>query len=118
MELVAFAGKDKDSWGQITALMNRGDWEKIIIVSNKNADGFPGNDKTSFVSIDSDKTMTDLRDEIKDKLKKYIGMDFEVALSLASGNGKEHMALVSALLNMPVGIKLVVYTKKGIEFLS
>jgi hypothetical protein len=45
-------------------------------------------------------------------------MEFEVALSIASGNGKEHMALISALLSIPVGIRLVVYSKKGIEFVN
>jgi hypothetical protein len=39
-------------------------------------------------------------------------------LSIASGNGKEHMAIVSALLSIPVGVRLVVYTKEGIEFIN
>ena len=31
-------------------------------------------------------------EEIKEKVKGKIGSDFDVSLSLASGNGKEHMA--------------------------
>ena len=38
----------------------------------------------------------------------------EVALSLSSGDGKEHMALISALINLPVGIRFAVLTKEGI----
>jgi len=52
------------------------------------------------------------------KLKTKLDSAFEVAVSLASGNGKEHMALISALLSIPVGIRLVVYTKNGIEFIN
>lgn len=40
----------------------------------------------------------------------------EVALSIASGTGKEHMALISALIDMPVGIKFTALTKDGIIF--
>ena len=38
----------------------------------------------------------------------------EVAVSIASGDGKEHMALLSALINLPVGIKFVALTKDGV----
>jgi len=37
MELVAFLGDDKENWGQITGLINHGDWDKVIIVKNKNS---------------------------------------------------------------------------------
>ena len=61
--------------------------------------------------------MLELKKEIMDKLKGRLS-EFEAALSLASGNGKEHMALISALLSIPVGIRLVVYTKEGVEFIN
>ena len=38
----------------------------------------------------------------------------EVALSIASGEGKEHMALISALINSPVGIRFAALTKDGV----
>ena len=41
-------------------------------------------------------------DEILQKLRGKIN-GTEVALSIASGDGKEHMALISALINLPVG---------------
>jgi hypothetical protein len=118
MELVAFLGNDKETWGQITALINREQWDKIVLVQNKSMSGFPIPVNGELVSVDSNLPMAELKNEIQDKVKRCIGGEFEVALSIASGNGKEHMALVSALLNIPVGIKLVVFTKKGIEFLT
>lgn len=118
MEFIAFLGDDKDSWGQITALLNRGQWDRVVLVQDKKAEGFPAPDNAQLITVDSTKPILDLRQEMQDKLKKAIGGEFEVALSLASGTGKEHMALVSALLNMPVGIKLVVFTKDGVHFLS
>ena len=50
---------------------------------------------------------------MKEKLKgKIDGM--EVALTIASGDGKEHMALVSALINLPVGVRFAALTREGV----
>ena len=40
----------------------------------------------------------------------------EVALSIASGDGREHMALISALLSLPVGVRFTALTKDGVIF--
>ena len=54
-----------------------------------------------------------MKDEFLKKLKgKFAGT--EVALSIASGDGKEHMALISALINLPVGIRFAALTKEGV----
>ncbi len=118
MELVAFIGTDKENWGQITALSNRIDSEKIFLVKNKEVSGFPENNKSEIISVDSSSSLFELKNEILEKLKSKLNNDFEVAVSLASGNGKEHMALISALLSIPVGIRLVAYTKEGIQFVN
>ena len=116
MELVAFLGKDKETWGQITALINRQDWDKIILVKNKEADEFSSGKKCEIVDINSEKPMLELKEDIMGKLKGKLS-DFEVALSLASGNGKEHMAMISALLSIPVGIRFTALTKEGLVFM-
>lgn len=118
MHLVLFVGKDKESQGQLTALINRFDAEKIIIVKHPETTEFPKNEKCEIVEVDTSKDLLSLKVILKEKLSKSLSGEFEVALSIASGNGKEHMALISALLNIPVGIKLTAFTKNGIEFLS
>jgi len=118
MELVAFLGEDKQNWGQVTALLNRMEYEKAVLVQNKNTEEFPVNSKCKIIKVDSAKPISELTEELKSKLKVELSKDFEVALSLASGTGKEHMAIISALINVPVGIKLAVFTKEGINFLT
>ncbi len=118
MEFVAFIGEDKESWGQVKGVINNIDSEKIFIIKNKNVLGFPFNSKTEIINVDSSKSLLELKEEIIKGLKSKLSKDLEVALSLASGNGKEHMALISALLSIPVGIRLVVFTKKGIEWVN
>ena len=76
------------------------------------------NSKCEFVELYTDKPMLELKADLMEKLKVRLAGDFEVALSIASGNGKEHMALISALLSIPVGIRLVVYTKEGVQVIN
>ena len=118
MEFVAYVSDDKEGIGQITALIKRIDCDKIVCVCEK---GFklPFEDKRiNRVDADFTKPLQSLREEMKEKLKKVLSNDFEVAVSLACGKGKEHMALISALLNIPVGIRLVAFTKSGVEYLT
>ena len=118
MEFVAFIGEDEKNWGQVSALINRVDAEKIFLVVAKGVNGFPKNLKCEVINVDTGKNLIDLKQEIVEKLKGKLKGEFEVSVSIASGNGKEHMALISALLSVPVGIRLVVFTKKGIEFVN
>ncbi len=119
MEFVAFLGTDKENWGQIAALMEKlVGCEKIILVKNKYVEPFPIARDCSLIEIDSTKSLIEIKDELHKKLKKELSKDFEVTLSLVSGTGKEHMALIGALLAIPVGIRLVAYTKRGVEFLT
>lgn len=118
MELVAFIGDDKENWGQIVALLNHLEYEKAILVKSKSSERFPVNERTIMIEVDSKKPMVELKREILEKTKVHLSGDFEVSLTLASGSGKEHMALIGALLSIPVGIRIVAYTKEGICFLT
>ena len=116
MELICLLSKDEGSWAQVSGLMKYGEWEKIIVVGDDSAKQFNHEKKFEFVKVDLDKKLVDLKEEFYKKLKdKFDGM--EVACSIASGNGKEHMALVSALLNLPVGVRFCALTKEGISYL-
>jgi len=56
-----------------------------------------------------------MKQEILKKLEGKID-GTEVALSIASGEGREHMALISALLSLPVGVRFTALTKEGLIF--
>lgn len=118
MEFVAFVGTDKENWGQITALMNRLECESIFLVMNKDVSGFPTNEKSQIIRVDSSQGISDLKNQIIEKLKPKLKGDFESAVSLASGSGKEHMAFLAALLSVPVGVRIAVYTKGGVQFIT
>jgi len=117
MELVAFLGSDKETWGQVTGLINHGEWGKIFLIKNKDASTYNVSVKTELITIDSSQPTLELKKELMEKLRNKLG-EMEVALSIASGNGKEHMALISALLSLPTGIRLVIFTKTGVEYIN
>ncbi|MEK6840596.1 MAG: hypothetical protein AABX79_01445 [Nanoarchaeota archaeon] len=115
MELVALLSTGKGSWGQVSGLLKHEEWDNIIILGSEFAQKFTSDKKFEFIKVDLDKRITDLRTELMEKLKGKI-RGTEVALSIASGDGKEHMALISALINLPVGIRFVALTKDGVIY--
>ena len=115
MELVAYLGDGKGTWGQIAGVINHGDWENIILLGNNSAKEFASKKEFEFVEI-TNPSITELKDEIHNKLKNKV-KGTEVGLSIASGDGKEYMALISALLSIPVGIRFAVLTKDGLIFM-
>ena len=117
MELVALLSTGKGTWGQVAGLIQKGEWEKVIVVGAPFAKDFiVQGEAFDFIEFDPDKNLIQLKKELEKKLKgKFDGL--EVALSIASGNGKEHMALQSALLNLPVGVRFTALTKDGVVML-
>ncbi|MFH1451668.1 MAG: hypothetical protein ABIF88_00665 [archaeon] len=114
MEFIALLSTGKGTWGQVAGLMQKGEWEKIIVVGPAFAKEFTVQGiPFDFIEFDADKSLVQLKKEFEKNLKgKFEGL--EVALSIASGNGKEHMALLSALLSIPVGVRFTALTKEGV----
>jgi hypothetical protein len=113
MELVALLSTGKGTWGQVSGLMKFGEWDKIIILGDEFGTGFTHEKPFEFIKINLSGKIKELQEEFLKKLKGKIN-GTEVALSIASGDGKEHMALISALINLPVGIRFAALTKDGV----
>ncbi len=113
MELIALLSTGKGTWGQVSGLMTHGEWEKIILLGSDFAKDFKHNKDFEFIKVDLDKKLKELKEDFSQKLKGKIN-GTEVALTIASGDGKEHMALISALINLPVGIRFAALTKDGV----
>ncbi|MEK6884951.1 MAG: hypothetical protein AABY22_35295 [Nanoarchaeota archaeon] len=113
MELIALLSTGKGTWAQVAGLINKGEWDNIILLGSDFAEKFSSAKKFEFIKIDLEKRLLELKDEFIKKLNGKID-GTEVALSIASGDGKEHMALISALLSLPVGIRFAALTKDGI----
>ena len=113
MEFIALLSSGKGTWAQVSGLIKYGEWEKIILLGDDFAKQFTCEKAFEFIKVGLDNKLKDLKDEFSQKLNGKID-GTEVALSIASGDGKEHMALISALINLPVGIRFAALTKDGV----
>ena len=114
-ELIACLSTGKGTWGHVARLMQDQEWEKIYLITNDyGKENFNSNDKTELINVNMNSGLKELRDEIKEKLSNRI-KGTEVAVNFVSGTGKEHMALMSALLKLGIGIRFIALTKEGVE---
>ena len=114
-ELVACFSSGEKSQNHVSKLVEAMDWSKIYIITNeKEKTQFKSAKNFEFVVVNFQKPVNELIEDLIIKLRgKFSGL--EVALNLVSGNGKEHMAILSALLKLGVGIRLMALTKNGVE---
>ena len=84
MELVALLSSGKGTWAQVAGLINRGEWDNIILIGSEFAEKFTTDKKHEFIKVDTSKRIIELKQEILEKLKGKIN-GTEVALSIASG---------------------------------
>ncbi len=115
MELIALLSTGQGTWAQVAGVITRGDWENIIIIGNSFAKQFKTQKDFEFIEVSST-GIVELKEELVKKLHGKI-KGTEVALTIASGDGKEHMALISAILNLPAGVRFTALTKDGIIFM-
>ena len=112
--LLAFLSTGKGTWGHVSRIIDGETWEKVILLTNEyGKENFNAKDNVELISLDFNKGMTEIRDEISEILRKKINS--EIAVNFASGSGKEHMALLGALMKSGIGFRLVALTKQGVE---
>ncbi len=116
--LIACLSTGKGTWGHVSRLLEGMDgeqWEKIILITNAyGKENFKAEGKVELIEINEDTGIRELRDDIKEKLKdKISGLD--AGVNFISGSGKEHMALMAALIQLGIGFRLIAVTKDGVK---
>lgn len=113
--LVACLGNEAGTAKHLEGIINKQEWGNIIVVCEKESKGLiKTNKKIEYIMIDSNKFLQDIVKELKEKLESKI-KEVEVAINLVSGSGKLHMATLSALLKIGLGIRLVALTINGVK---
>ena len=118
-DLVACLGTGKGTWTGVLKLVGKQDFEKVFLVVN---DWTKQNLKLQrenmhLVVINSDDRTSIIRDTIINQLHDKIS-GFEVAVNLDSGTGKEHTALITALIKLGFALRFVVAEGDSIEEVS
>ena len=111
-DLIAFLSTGKGTWGQVSALINAESWDKVYLLTNDfGKEKFTAEENTELIVVNSSASEEELRDEITEILKEKV--DGEIAINFVSGTGKEHMALIAALMKSGVGFRFVVQADEG-----
>ncbi len=122
--LIACLSSGKGTWAHVDKLIEEQEWDNIFLITNEfgiknfkpgtqtQSDSSPK--KVEYVVIDSNKFLSEITEDIKKQLENKIA-DTEVALNLISGTGKEHMAILSAVLKLGLGIRLTALTPDGVK---
>ena len=113
--LIASLSTGKGTWGHVSRLIGDHEWNKVFLITNEfGKENFTKNDKTELIIVDPNQGIKELQQDIYSKLKdKVKGTD--IFLNIVSGTGKEHMALLAALIKLGLGINMIALTKDGIE---
>ena len=110
-DLIAFLSTGKGSWGHVNGIISGEEWEKIYLLTNDfGKEKFQANEKTELIVLNMNGSAEELRDEIVKNLKDKVSG--EAGVNFISGTGKEHMALMSALIKLGVGFRFVVSTQE------
>ncbi len=110
--LIAVLGIGKGTWGHVARLMADEEWDSITLVSNEwGRENFSPSKECNWVMINNRAGFEVIKNEIKEKLPAG-----ELAVSLVSGGGKEHMALLAAIRESGRDYTIVTLTGEGIKY--
>lgn len=113
--LVASLSTGKGTWVQVSKLIQDGEWEKIFLITNSfGKEKFTNTKNAQMIIIEDNKEVEEIREKIKSCLKdKLTGT--EIAVNIISGSGKEHTAILSAILQLGYGMRFMTATSEGVK---
>lgn len=111
--LLACLSTGKGTWTEVNQLLNAQQWTKVFLITNdfgkqnytvrqENVELVLLPEQKVFEVMDVPSLVQHLKEKFNGKIT-----DFEVALSLISGTGKEHMALLEAVMELGLNFRLV-----------
>ena len=116
-DLVAILSTGKGTWAKVIKLINGEEWNQVFLITNEfGKENFNNPDNTELILVDSRKSIEVLLEDIKKNLEGKLS-GTEIAVNFSSGTGKEHMALLSAILNLGFGARIVTHTEEGVKTL-
>ena len=94
-------------------LIDHGEWDRIFLITTDEIKKRHKFEKEVIcIIVDPKKHIDEYVNDIKSNLKGYF---LEVGVNLVNGTGKDHMALLSAVMKAGLAFRLVAVTKNGVE---
>jgi len=113
-DMIACLSTGKGTWIEVLKIIDSESWEKIFLVTNEfGLKNFSCKKKVEFIVIDEKKTAQEITKDILAQMKNKI-QGFEIALNIVSGSGKEHMALLAALLKLGLAVRFISFEENKV----
>jgi len=114
-DFVACLTTGKGTWGHVARVIDSEEFDNIFLITNDfGKDKFTSEKKVNLILIDSNKSLSELIEDVRVALNGKL-MGTEVALNLISGTGKEHMAIISAIIKLGLGFRFLALTSEGVK---
>ncbi|MEM0230827.1 MAG: hypothetical protein QXW00_02675 [Candidatus Woesearchaeota archaeon] len=115
--LVAVLGSGRGSWAALGEIIRKEPWDKVFLVTNEfgrqNYEKRIKSDKeTEFLVLNFEGSIREMSEKIVSFLDGKIP-DLEVGVCLISGEGREHTALISAVLKLGLSMRIVALSEDG-----
>jgi len=113
--LIALLSTGKGTWAEVNRIIQFQNWDKVFLITNKfGEENFKNRpESVKMVVVDSDNSdIVSLTEQIRKQLEGQIS-DFEVGLNLASGSGKEHMAVLEAVMELGLNFRIITVNSNG-----
>jgi len=113
-DLIACLSTGKGTWTELLKIIDSVEWENIFLVTNEfGVKNFSCRKKVNFVIVDERKPAKEIMNDIIKQLHGKIS-SFEIALNIVSGTGKEHTAVLAALLKLGLAVRFVSYEENKV----
>jgi len=94
-------------------VLNEAEWDRAFIVTTKELkQKHKFAKEVIYIVVDPKKPIGEYVEDIKSSLK---GFFLETGVNIVNGTGKDHMALLSAVMKAGLSFRLVAVTKNGVE---
>jgi hypothetical protein len=120
--LIACLGSGKDTWEGLNSILASGLFDKIYLVTGRDVHDYVMPHLKSGVTVEMlrleyTKPSEELVPELYAALKKHFTQDkiqdLDIAVNIMSGTGKEHAIVISTLIKLGYGIRLIELDKDG-----
>lgn len=110
--LIANLSSGKGTWGHVSRLIQEGEFDKVLLVTNEfGRDTFKKDDKSEFLLIDHNGSIDDMKAVLE---PAFSGLEGDIKLNIISGSGKEHMAVLITLMKLGKKFTFTALTKEGV----
>ncbi|MEK6957433.1 MAG: hypothetical protein AABW99_00425 [archaeon] len=111
--LLAVLGIGKGTWGHVARLISEEKFDKVLLISNEwGKENFKPLKECDWIMINNRAGFEVIKEEIKSKLPEKD----DLVLSLISGSGREHMAVLAAIKDKKLEFRIVILTGEGTKY--